>query len=116
MKKQVLRKVLRRLFVSFFTLQSILMEAEAVINDRPIYDSSDIAGDEALTPAHLPYGRQITTLPDSYVTMETSTCGAMGNVASITKSARTQQMLKNNFRNCWKKEYLTALREHRRMT
>jgi hypothetical protein len=117
MTKQVLRKVLGRSYVSFITLQTILTEAEALMNDRPLtYVSSNIADEEALTPAHLLYGRRISTLPDSDVTMETATCGTMGNVASITKRAYTQQKLINNFRNRWKQEYLTALREHHRVT
>ena len=45
------------------TLNTVISEIEAILNDRPLtYPSSDIKDCEALTPAHLLYGRHITTL------------------------------------------------------
>ena len=59
-----LKKVLGRTFVSLTSLQTIVTEIEAVLNDRPIiYMSSNISHPEPLTPAHLLYGRHNVPLP-----------------------------------------------------
>ena len=56
--KMTMKKVLGRTFVSLTSLQTIVTEIEAVLNDRPItYMSSDVSDPEPLTPAHLLYGR-----------------------------------------------------------
>jgi hypothetical protein len=42
----------------------IVVEIEAILNDGPLtYLSSDVQDGEPLTPAHLLYGRRITSLP-----------------------------------------------------
>jgi transposase InsO family protein len=52
--KTTLRKILGRRFVTMETLQTIVTEIEAVMNDRPItYVSSNIDDLEPLTPSHL---------------------------------------------------------------
>ena len=49
-------------------LGTIIVEVKAMLNDRPLtYISSDISDPEPLTPAHLLYGRRITTLPHPMV-------------------------------------------------
>ena len=54
--KMTLKKVLGRTFASLTSLQTIVTEIEAVLNDRPItYMSSDVSNLEPLTPAHLLY-------------------------------------------------------------
>ena len=65
--KQSLRKVLGRAFVTLPVLQTIVVEIEAVLNDRPItYVSTDVRDVEPLTPAHLLCGRRITSLPHEH--------------------------------------------------
>ena len=62
--KSTLKKVLGRTFISLISLQTIIVEIEAVLNDRPLtYVSSDMSDPEPLTPAHLLYGRRIISLP-----------------------------------------------------
>ena len=62
--KSTIKKVLGRAAVNLCTLQTIVVEVEAIRNDRPLtYVSSDIKDEEALTPAHLLYGQRITSLP-----------------------------------------------------
>ena len=51
------------------SLQTIIVEVEALLNDRPLTHSSpDIGDPEPITPSHLLNGRRITTLP--HVTTE----------------------------------------------
>ena len=66
MTKTVVRKVLGRSFINLEALQTMVVEIEAILNDRPLtYQSADIVDPEPLTPSHLLYGRCITTLPYS---------------------------------------------------
>ena len=65
--KQALKKTLDRSFVTLLILETIIVEVEATLNDRPLtYVSSDVTDVEPLTPAHLLYGRWVTSLPHSY--------------------------------------------------
>ena len=42
----------------------IIVEIEAMLNDRPLtYVSSEISDPEPLTPSHLLYGRRIQSIP-----------------------------------------------------
>ena len=62
--KTTLKKVLGRASVDLTTLQTITVEIEAILNDRPLtHVSSNVIDEEPLTPAHLLYGRRITALP-----------------------------------------------------
>ena len=64
MTKTVVRKVLGKSFITLEALQTLTVEIEAVLNDRPLtYQLSDIVDPEPLTLSHLLYGRCITTLP-----------------------------------------------------
>ena len=62
--KTCYKEFLGRAFVSLSTLQTIVVEIEAHLNNRPlIYVSSEFDDPDPLTPAHLLYGRCIVTLP-----------------------------------------------------
>ena len=55
--KNVLKKVLGRSFITFETLQTLAVEIEGVLNDRPLtYLPTDIDDPHPLTPSHLLYG------------------------------------------------------------
>lgn len=62
--KTTLKKVRGRSFLTFTTLQTIVVEIEAILNDRPLKHVSSNAHDkEPLTLPHLLYRKRITTLP-----------------------------------------------------
>lgn len=62
--KTTLKRVLGRVSVDLTTLQTIIVEIEAILNDRPLtHVSSDVTDEKPLTPVHLLYGRRITTHP-----------------------------------------------------
>ena len=62
--------MLGRRHVPLQTLETVLLEIEAVTNDRPLTFVSSEADDlEPLTPSHLLHGRRIMCLP--YQMMET---------------------------------------------
>ena len=115
--KNALKKVLGRAQVTLSELQTIIVEIEAILNDRPLtYVSADIDDQEALTPSHLLSGRRITSLPHEKVDDEDIHDPDYGNLTEVTKRARRQALLLQHFRNRWRTEYLTSLREFHRTT
>ena len=115
--KNALKKVLGRAQVTLSELQTIIVEIEAILNDRPLtYVSADIDDEEALTPSHLLNGRRITSLPHEKVDDEDIHDPDYGNLTEVTKRARRQALLLQHFRNRWRTEYLTSLREFHRTT
>ena len=110
--KMALRKVLGNAFVSLPVLQTLIIEIEAVLNDRPLtYVSSDPSDPEPLTPSHLICGRRITSLPHL---MLDETVDPTYGAASVTEMAKRQSQLIQHFQSRWKREYLTSLREYHR--
>jgi hypothetical protein len=66
--KSAIKKVLGRTSISLTSLQTIVVEVEAILNDRPLtYVSSYVEDSEPLTPAHILYGRRITAVPHPLV-------------------------------------------------
>ena len=62
--KTTLKKILGRSYITVGMLQTIIVEIEATLNDRPLtYVSSEFELEDVVTPAHLLYGRRVTTLP-----------------------------------------------------
>ena len=106
--KRCLRKVIGKATLKCEELNTLLVEAESIINCRPLtYVYNDQEGISfALTPSHLIYGRRITTSPNAthYEIMSTS--------LSLTKRVKYHQRLLEQFTNRWKRDYLLSLREH----
>ena len=112
--KAALKKVLGRAFVSLATLQTTVVEIEAHLNNRPLtYISSKIDDLNPLTPAHLLYGRCIILLPHAPVDEDEVNDPSYKDTSKseITRRAKIQASLLQNFWFRWKRDYLTAIRE-----
>lgn len=110
--KASIKKTLGRAHIALPTLQTIITEVEAVLNDRPLtYVSDDITDPEPLTPAHLLHGRRITKLPHQSTILEDLQDPDYGNAESVRRDAKVQSILLQHFVSRWKHEYLTSLRE-----
>ena len=97
-------------------LQTLIVEIEAVLNERPLtYTPSDINDAQPFTPAHLLYGRKITRLPHENYADDISDSD-YGGRTQLQHRTKTQAHLLQCFQSRWKHEYLTALREHHRST
>ena len=114
--KSTIKKVLGRAAVNLCTLQTIVVEVEAILNDRPLtYVSSDIKDAEALTPSHLLYGRQITSLPHPLVESDEVSDPTYQSNTDFLRKAKRVALLIQHFWQRWRLEYLTSLREfHKR--
>ncbi|XP_053391449.1 uncharacterized protein LOC128554225 [Mercenaria mercenaria] len=115
--KTTLKKILGRAFVTMETLRTIVTEIEAILNDRPItYTSSNIEDMEPLTPAHLLYGRRMTSLPYYDIETETGMASIQSDQSILTRRAKIQANIINHFWKRWRTEYLTSLREYHKTT
>ena len=84
--KSTLKKILGRAFVNLETLQTVVTEIEAILNDRPLtFVPSSIDNLEPLTPAHLLYGRKMTSLPYMDAIPETGNGALVTDRSSLTK-------------------------------
>lgn len=99
------------------TLQTIVTEIEAVMNDRPLtYVSSNIDDLEPLTPSHLLYGRKMTSLPSYEHYTDNDITSVQSDQMTLTSRAKTQTQIINQFKKRWKSEYLIGLRESHKTT
>ena len=105
--KCCLRKSLGRIILNFDQLNTLLIEIECVLNSRPLtYVEDDTGGIRyTLSPSHLIYGRRITSNPNC------SHFEVISTNEVLTKRARTQRHLLQQFTSQWCKEYLLSLRE-----
>ena len=109
--KSCLKKVFGQALVTVEELSCILIELEAIINDRPL-GLSDLNQLEILTPNHLLYGRKLRTFPKEVTSWEElSSDPTVGMGEDVTKRFKYISYICDHFWNRWKREYLSALRE-----
>ena len=117
MTKTVIKKVLGRARINLIALQTLVTEVEAVLNDRPLtYVTSEVTDVEPLTPAHLMYGRKITSLPYPLLEGDEIEDPDFMNKSEMTKRMKMQALKLQHFESRWKREYLTYLREFHKST
>lgn len=115
--KMSLKKVLGRARISLVVLQMLVVEVEAILNDRPMtHVSPDLEDAKPLTPAHLLHGHRITSLPHEVVEEQDLTDPTYGNITGVSQRAQLQAFLLNQFQARWTYEYFTSLREYHRTT
>ena len=111
--KAAIKKVVGRRHISLSTLETIIVEIEAVLNDRPLtFVPSDLGEPEPLTPAHLLHGRRITCLPYQTVEFDELTDPSYREASEVHRKAKLQAAILRDFRKRWLHEYLTSLRDY----
>ena len=116
MTKMVLKKVLGRSFTTLNTLQTLIVEIEGILNNRPLTTvPTDITDPDPITPAHLLYGRKINCVPYHVTPDDINSDPDFGDV-DIELRAKKQAALLQHFWTRWRHEYLTGLREFHRTT
>ena len=113
--KTAIKKTLGRAHVSLLVLQTIVVEVELILNNRPLtYLSDDVRDPEPLTPSHMLYGRMLTNLPHELVSQEDIQDPSYDETSQLNRAAKWQSLLLAHFSARWKHEYLTSLREFHR--
>ena len=114
--KAGLKKVLGRALVTVEELNTVLLEIEATVNDRPLtYVSSNMEEVQIITPSHLLRGRRLRTFPKEMITEEEiSDPTIFGNRSAVTHRYRFITKLSTDLWKLWTNEYLLALRETHR--
>ena len=105
--KQPLKKTVGRSTLDYGELQTAVVEIEAVVNASPltyVYDNEDSVS-TPLTPSYLINGRLVTVTPKDQHFEVVSVNKA------LTKRAKHQQRLLQQFTKRWQHEYLLSLRE-----
>ena len=105
--KRVLRKVLKNNCFDYEELETIIVEVEGELNNRPLTYDYDGVQAEMLTTSQLLDGHRMSTLPDEGVAEE-----------EFVDERRRMEFLtrkKLHFWNRWLREYLTDLRELHRV-
>ena len=111
--KSYLRKVLGKAFVRLVELQTVVIEVECIMNDWPLtYVSSDPADEQPLTPAHLLYGRTITS--STYPDERPDEAEMIFTRDTINQLSQHVQQIMQHFWTRWRNQYLTSLREFQR--
>ena len=106
--KGCLKKVLGQAKLTFPELETLLIEIESTINNRPLTYGDDELGNEVLTPSHLLHGYRLSSMPDESVE-ET------GDVSALTRRAKYMALKMKHLWNRWSTEYLLNLREYHKM-
>ena len=108
--KIAIQKTLRRSRITMDQLVTLVTEIECALNNRPLtyIDSMDVT--EALTPAHLLHGRQLTMLPHETCDMNDPDYHVVDQSALVTRSKKLASIFER-FWQSWSSEYITALRE-----
>ncbi|XP_064110291.1 uncharacterized protein LOC135218079 [Macrobrachium nipponense] len=105
--KRALMIALGRKYLPEAHVLTLVKEAEAVVNNRPLMYSGDKCEDEVLTPSHLVRGHLINlmapVLPDEDLNATFTSRRLRDRYLKLTETLKA-------FRERWRKEYLSALR------
>ena len=108
--KNCLRKVLYRKRVSLDELQTVVVEIQSRVNNRPLtYINSGRDSPEPLTPAHLLYGRRIEAMPP--LIFEDESDPSYVDHDWLNRQFSLLSCIISKFERVWKQEYIISLRE-----
>ena len=116
--KRCLRKVLHNKRTTLDELQTLLVEIETKVNNRPLtYVNEDVNEPEALTPSHLLTGDRIRPVPaapfnDLEADPDFQHSPGTPTVDTLNNSFKRHAKLLMHWNKIWREDYLTSLREY----
>ncbi|XP_069159395.1 uncharacterized protein [Procambarus clarkii] len=109
--KRSLLKTLHRQKIDLQELQTVAIEIEAQVNNRPLtYLSDDVLQREPFSPAHLMYGRPLST--PVYLTDEEPEDPLYVRESDLVQRFKHVSRVISQWNDVWTREYFTALREY----
>ena len=109
--KPSLKKVLGRSLITLAELYTLIKEIQAVLNDHPLTSlNSELDDLEPLTPSHLLFGFNVTSLPHPPLDSDAYD-PTFGDSDKITRAQHQRTSLYNHFINRFQREYMSTLRE-----
>lgn len=111
--KTTLKKMLGRYLVTLDELLTLVVEVEALVNERPVtYTFTELQEPQPLTPSMLLYGRSLTVLPHQNVSEdELNDPDYNVDQSTLDKRSKHLDMLIDQAWKRWKSDYLPHLRE-----
>lgn len=98
-----LRRTLGWSYVTIKTIQTIINEIKAIVNDRPLtFVSSNIADEEPMTPSLVLYGWKITTTTYQQTDVQ-DTVNICSGKYDILQCAQLQKNILDNLWKRWKR-------------
>jgi len=89
-----------------------VVELELTLNNHPLtYISDDIRDQQPLTPSHLLHGRSLTALTHHLIVAEDLLDPSYNESTRLSKAAKVQSLLLDNFATQWKHKYLTSFQK-----
>ncbi|XP_064087333.1 uncharacterized protein LOC135201986 [Macrobrachium nipponense] len=108
--KNCLKKVFYHNRVSLDELQTVVVEIQSRVNNRPLsYINSDSMSPEPLSPSHLLYGRSIEAMPPVVLADESDP--TYMDHDQLNKQFSLLSCIISKFEKVWKNEYIISLRE-----
>ena len=109
--KSALKRVLGKSMVSFRELETLTIQIEAKLNDRPLtYASDDVTDLQPLSPSQLLFGFRLREFPNVVDINEIIDPSYLTPNRLSRRQVRCALLLEQFWKR-WKTEYLTALRE-----
>ncbi|XP_053383165.1 uncharacterized protein LOC128549742 [Mercenaria mercenaria] len=111
--KKVFRKTLGRRLLTLIQLQTLVKEAEAVVNSRPfVYVGDDVNSSITLTPSHFLTLNPSTGIPELEADdMDSDFLACYSSSDRLLEIWKKGQKLINMFWQIWRNDYLLSLRE-----
>ena len=109
--KTSLKKILGRSLITLAEMCTLIKEIQAILNDRPLTSlNSDIHDLQPLTPNHLLFGFNVTSLPHPPLD-SVDYDPTFGDANDISRAQHHRTTLYTHFLQRFQREYLTLLRE-----
>ena len=102
--KKCLKRTIGVRQINYIELQTLILEIELILNNRPICADYDDDIDEVLSPNHLLFGRKL-----DMINLKNS--DELEGDDNLNKREKHLQRMINHFWDIWRKEYVVSLRE-----
>ena len=113
--KRCLKKVLKKNSLTYEEMQTLLMEVENTINNRPLTYIENDSTIEPLSPNHLIYGRCLPMWSHEINASDAKPDGLPNTLSCSRKRFAYRQKILHDFKKRWASEYLNLLREKQRI-